>query len=59
MILIQTFEEQPEKYRPVTIEIRDDAIRLGVWTTKYNAWSGVNTTVEGRETYYFSNIADL
>jgi len=58
-ILKQTFEEQPEKYRPVTIEIGDDAIRLGVWTTKQNAWTGVHTTVEGRETYYFSNLADL
>ena len=58
-VLRQTFEEQPEKYRPVAIEIGDDAIRLAVWTTKHNAWTGVVTTVEVRETYYFSNLANL
>ncbi len=48
-VLKRTFEEQPEKYRPVAIEIGDDAIRLAVWTTRHNAWTGVYSTVEARE----------
>ena len=51
-ILKQTFEEQPEKYRPIVVEIGDDAIRLGFSKTNIK-------TIEKRETYYFSNIADL
>ena len=59
LTLRQAFEEQPEKFRPIVVEIGDDAIRLGSSTVKSNAWTGDLTTVEKRETYYFSNLAAL
>ncbi len=57
-MLIQTFEEQPRRRRPVVVEIGDDAIRLGFSTVKSSAQGGL-TTIERRQTYYFSNLADL
>jgi hypothetical protein len=57
--LRQIFEEQPEKSRPVLIEIGDDAIRLGFSSLARSVWTGDLTTLEKRETYYFSNLADL
>jgi hypothetical protein len=35
-ILKRAFEEQPEKVRPVAVEIGDDAIRLGFSTVRSN-----------------------
>ena len=57
--LERTFEEQPEKRRPVVVEIGDDAIRLGFSTVRSSVWKEGLTTIEKRETYYFSNLADL
>jgi len=57
--LKRTFEEQPEKLRPVAVEIGDDAIRLGFSTVKSSFLSGALAGIEKRETYYFSNLADL
>lgn len=58
-ILKRAFEEQPEKLRPVAVEIGNDAIRLGFSTVKSSFLSGALANIEKRETYYFSNLADL
>ena len=58
-ILKQAFEEQPENVRPVLVAIGNDAIRLGFSTVQSNFLTGVHASVEKRETYYFSNLADL
>ena len=50
---------KPAKRRPVVVEIGDDAIRLGFSTVKSSVWKEGLTTIEKRETYYFSNLADL
>jgi hypothetical protein len=57
--LTRAFEEQPEKVRPVAVEIGDDAIRLGFSTVRSTFLTGALATVDKRETYYFSNLADL
>src|SRR5260221_665112 len=44
--LKQAFEEQPADFRPVAIEIGDDAIRMG-----YDGGQGL-------ETYYYSNLEE-
>jgi len=55
--LRQAFEEQPAKFRPVAIEIEDDAIRLGFSKAVENAWGSL-ASVTTRETYYYSNLAE-
>ncbi len=55
-VIKQVFEEQPEKYRPVVAEVGDDAIRLGFATTQGSLITGGITTIQRRETYYFSNL---
>lgn len=57
--ILQTFEEQPPKFRPVAVEIGTDAIRLKFSATRKGHWSGGITTVEVRESYYFSNLSGL
>jgi hypothetical protein len=57
--LKRVFEEQPEKLRPVTVEIGDDAIRLGFSTVQSTFLTGALASIEKRETYYFSNLTDL
>ena len=58
-IIRQAFEEQPEDLRPVTVEIADDAIRLGFSAVELSFLTGGVTTVAKRESYYFSSLADL
>jgi hypothetical protein len=58
-IIKQVFEEQPEKLRPVLVEIGNDAVRLGFSTLRRSAWTGNLATVERRESYYFANLAQL
>jgi hypothetical protein len=58
-IIRQIFEEQPEKLRPVLVEIGDDAVRLGFSTLRRNNWTGNMATIERRESYYFANLAQL
>jgi hypothetical protein len=55
-VIRQAFEEQPEKYRPVTVNVGDDAIRLGFATTQGSLVTGGITTIQKSETYYFSNL---
>lgn len=56
--LKRAFEEQPEKFRPVRVEIGDDAIRLELSTT-VSRWTAGLASIEKGETYYFSNLADV
>ncbi len=52
--LKQAFEEQPPKFRPIAIEIGDDAIRLGFSKVVGSQW-GI-ASIATRETYYYSNL---
>jgi len=54
--LRQAFEEQPANFRPVAIEIGDDAIRLGFSKAVGNWWGMASVTT--RETYYYSNLEE-
>lgn len=55
-VLAQTFEEQPEKFRPVAVEIGDDTIRLGFSAMKLSKWTGAPTTVSVNESYYYMSL---
>ncbi len=58
LTLKRAFEEQPEKFRPVSVDIGDDAIRLGFSTVRSTFMTGALASVDKRETYYFSNLTD-
>jgi hypothetical protein len=58
-IIRQVFEEQPDKLRPVHVEIGDDAVRLGFSTLRRSMWTGDLATIDRRESYYFANLAQL
>jgi hypothetical protein len=57
-IIKQSFEEQPLNFRPLEINVGDDAIRLRLSSTKKSFLAGGITTVENRETYYYSSLAE-
>ena len=59
-VIVRAFEEQPVQFRPLTVEIGDDAIRLGITTLKRGSLlTGGSAAVDTRETYYFANLAAL
>ena len=55
-VLRQSFEEQPANFRPVAIEIGDDAIRLGF--SRIVDRGGAVTAIPARQTFYYSNLEE-
>ena len=55
-VLRQSFEEQPANFRPVAIEIGDDAIRLSFSRVVGNQWAV--TSIPARQTFYYSNLEE-
>jgi hypothetical protein len=58
-ILRQVFEEQPAGLRPVSVEVGDDALRLGFSMAQKSFTTGGVAAIDRRETYYYRNLADL
>ena len=55
--VVRALEEQPEKFRPLTVDVGEDALRLGVPFNQRSIVAGGISTVVGSETYYYTNLA--